>query len=486
MFATMIHKELRGIISSPKFVGTFLVCTVLILLSVFTGIREYQALSDQYSAASQLVDSELRETTSWGRMSTSVYRAPEPTRIFSAGLDYDIGRLSDVRERVSPKLDNSAYSDDPIFAVFRFVDFAFITQFILTLFAILFTFNAISGEREDGTLKLIFSNPVPRARYILTKCLGAWLGLVVPISIPVLLGVLMVVVSGVSMDATQWLRVALMLGLALLLFTFFVVLGVFVSALTRRSSVSFLVSLVLWIGLVMIIPRVGVMAAGTMVSVPRMAEIEQQIEGYSSEQWDKHYNNLDNSWTTFENEGEEGTCNDEALWKVMQSQDSSRKAVEADIEKYDALLHEDLRQRKNRQEVLALTLSRFSPASAFQLGAMRLAGTDLEVKNRTVDAIGQYREDFYEYVEERKEETGDHGGLMIAVTVDENGAEQMSFGGSRDQGPLDVSGVPRFSPPELTLAEAVGPAITDFGLLSVYILIVFAGAFIAFLRYDVR
>ena len=131
MIRLLINKELKAIIQSPKFAGTFVVCSVLILLSIYTGVREYQVMSDRYDAASMLVDQEMRQQTSWGRMFTAVYRKPDPMQIFSAGVDYDIGRRSAVSSRSGVKLENSAYSDDPLYALFRMVDFSFITRFIL-------------------------------------------------------------------------------------------------------------------------------------------------------------------------------------------------------------------------------------------------------------------------------------------------------------------------------------------------------------------
>ena len=216
MLRILIRKELRAIILSPKFVGSFIVCSILIILSVYTGIREYKAMLDRHNAALRLVDQEMHQQTSWGRMSTRVYREPVPMQIFSAGLDYDVGRWSPVSERSSVKLKNSAYSDDPIFAVFRFIDFSFIVSFILTLFAILFTYNAVNGEREKGTLRLIFSNSVPRVKYLLGKCVGAWLGMVVPLSIPILLSLLLILAFNVQMSTIDWLKISLLMLFSLL------------------------------------------------------------------------------------------------------------------------------------------------------------------------------------------------------------------------------------------------------------------------------
>ena len=83
-------------------------------------------------------------------------------QIFASGVNNDIGRLSNISTWTEVKLRQSTYSDDSLFALFRFIDFTFIVQVVLSLFAILFTYDTINGERESGTLKLAFSNAVPR------------------------------------------------------------------------------------------------------------------------------------------------------------------------------------------------------------------------------------------------------------------------------------------------------------------------------------
>ena len=46
MFTTIVLKELKSILVSPKFPVTFAVSSLLVLLSVFMGIREYRASRD--------------------------------------------------------------------------------------------------------------------------------------------------------------------------------------------------------------------------------------------------------------------------------------------------------------------------------------------------------------------------------------------------------------------------------------------------------
>src|SRR5213075_3328024 len=131
----------------------------------------------------------------------------------------------------------------------------FIVQVILSLFAVLFTYDAINGEKESGTLQLTFSNPVPRVSYIAGYLLGGWIGLLLPLLIPVLLGVLLVMVLKVPMSSADWFRFGVMLSVVLCYFSFFVACGLLTSVLTKRSGVSFLLSLVFWVVFVLIIPR---------------------------------------------------------------------------------------------------------------------------------------------------------------------------------------------------------------------------------------
>ena len=146
MITTLIEKELKSIILSPKFVATFAVCSVLILLSVFVGIKEYRQFTKQYEAAKQLADQRMQEQTNWLGLSTIAFRTPAPMQIFVSGVNYDIGRFSTIDSHSSIKLVHSIYSDDPIFAVFRFIDFNFIVLVVLSLIAILFTYDSINGE----------------------------------------------------------------------------------------------------------------------------------------------------------------------------------------------------------------------------------------------------------------------------------------------------------------------------------------------------
>ena len=489
MLSALIEKELKSIIQSPKFFATFAVCSVLMLLSVFIGIKEYQAQKQQYDMAISLSDQQMQSATSWRSLRYKAYREPDPMQIFVTGLTNDIGRWTDISSGSSVKLKSSIYSDDPVFSIFRFIDFAFIVQVVLSLFAILFTYDAICGEREGGTLKLVFSNAVKRSHYIIAKCIGSWLGLVLPMMIPILLSILLVMLFGISLDGATWTKLTLLIGLSILMFSFFITMGVFISSLVKRSNISFLLSLVIWVAFVLIIPRAGVLAAGQIVQIPRVAEIEGRRDAYAKDQWEAFNKESSARWEAFNQEsrtgeGEDTHEFDEAkMWERMQQEDSARKIVERKIDDYEMKLQDDLRRRKEMQQKMAFSLSRFSPASAYQLAAMTLAGTDIDLKGRNLDNMQDYRTRFNDYADKKMAESGDMSGVFMIEISSEDG---IKMNNKRNENKLDISDRPQYVPSRQELPHSLASLVVDGGLLALYTILAFAGAFIRMLKYDVR
>ncbi len=488
MLSTLITHELKNIFFSPKFSLTFGIVSVLLILSVIVGINQYENNMRQYETTTQLVQQEMREARGWMSLNNKILRKPDPMQIFVSGVNNDIGRISGINTFQGVKLTHSTYSDDPIYAVFRFVDFAFIVTVVFSLLAILFTYDAVNGEAERGTLQLIFSNAVPRAQYITAKFIGSWLGLTVPLLVPILLSVLLLLIGNVPMTPDHWLALGALFGASFLYLTFFIALGMFLSTLTKRSSVSFLFALVTWVCLVFIVPRAGATLAGQIINIPTVAEIESQRDAFSKDRWMKYEQVMQEKWKARNDpmqglsKEEREAYREEKMWEWMEEDDRDRKQVQKDIDAYGLKVNEDQRNKKGEQERLAFTLSRLSPASAFQLAAMNLAGTDITLKTRYEDALNEYRPLFTSYKDKKQKENGGMGGIRIEMNTDTG----VKIDTGREKGVLDLSDMPQFEHPAHSFREAVTPAIVDFGLLGIFSIGVFAGAFVRFLRYDVR
>lgn len=488
MFITVVMKELKGILLSQKFALTFGVVSVLILMSIIAGISEYTAGARQYDTAVQLAEQELREASNWMSISSRALRPPDPLLVFVSGVHNDIGRLSAINGHEPVKLMHSLYADDPIFAVFRSLDLVFIVQVVLSLFAILFTYDAITGERESGTLQLSLANPLPRRTYILAKATGIWAGLLLSLSVPMILGLLVVSLVGVPLSVADWLRIGALLIGSLLYFSVWVAAGIAVSTWTRTPSASFMACLVLWISTVLILPRIGVLAAEQLVGVPTVAEVDARKDGYEKAAWEKHMAGMSERWKEREratqglSKEQRETYREGHMWQWMQEEDAGRKAVQAEIDAYGLRLQEDVRNKRSGQERLAFTLARSSPAAVYQLAAMQIARTSVSLKNTTETSMDEYRSQFTAHVERKQQESGGTGGFRITVDSEKG----FSFSSPRERGTLDISDLPRYKMTPAPVGQLMADAGWDGMLLSLFALASLAVAVIGFHRYDVR
>jgi len=488
MFKTVVEKEIWSVLFSPKFTGTFIVCSVLILLSIWIGIEEYRTGVKRYNSVSELNKQEMEEQTSWDRLKNRIYRKPDPGQIFVSGIHYDIGRYSDISSQAVPKLCNSLYSEETVFAFFRFIDLTFIIQVIISLLAILYTYDSVCGEKERGTLKLIFSQPVSRPVFIMAKFIGVWLVLMIPLIIPFLLSALLLLFYHIPLNFDQWLKIFSFLGSSVLYISFFIFLGLMVSSLMTKSSMSFLVSFVFWIFFVLLVPRIGLMAAGQISPVQSAAEIEAKIGLFAQSKWIEHNKNIEMKLKEREKEtnclpkNQRKQYRDDHLWKWMLQEDSLRTEILEDINQFSRKVYDEYQNQKKQQEFLALLLTRISPAVSYQLSVMNIFGMGIDLKNNFETAARNYYDLFSSYTLKKQKEDGNRNDIMIQIT----GEKGFSINSPKEKGKLNLKNLPKFSDPYKSFYNTLPQIFIDWVLLCLYSIIAFSGAFTSFIRFDVR
>ncbi len=474
MLKILLEKELRDIIYSTKFAITFASAAVLIILSFYVGIRNYQASMREYEAAKTTDAASIGAQTDWRQVQHKVFRAPQPLQVLVNGVTNDVGRTTDMRASGELNLINSRFSVDPMFAVFRFLDLNFIVIIVFTLFGILFGYDAINGEKEMGTLKLVFANKVSRASFIMSKLLGSLLALGVPLLIPLLIGCLMLLGFGVPISAGEWTELALIIVAGLLCFAVFLTLSVMISALVTRSSVSFLLALVVWICSVLIIPKASVILASNIATVPSMDNIESQKRKFTADQMTRRMKDMQTWFATH-------MPTDTSFVTVFAAyQDSVTKVYEQDRVDFFGRLNEDWRNKKDWQERWAFGLSRVAPTAVFQIAAMNLAGTDVEMKYRYVDNLNRYQDGYAKFMQNKTGSTADYFRVVIKRFSSDQNQEQ------EKPKQLNPTEIPDFTDAPRTLSASLAASLPDLGLLVVLTALFFAGAFVSFLKFDLR
>ena len=139
----------------------------------------------------------------------------------------------------------------------------------------------------------------------------------------------------------------------------------------------------------------------------------------------------------------------------------------AQIDAKNAALEEEHQAKSRKQQQLALNLSRISPVSTMTFGAMRLGKTGIEEHERFLNSVKTYKPAFTKWVNSK---------MMKSI----------NFNDPANQPKPDISDMPRheFKPESLRVSFA--KALPDFLVMVLMIIVFFAGAFVSFLRYDVR
>jgi len=468
MLRDIIKKEILDNITSPKFVFTFLLCAVLILLSVYTGVTNYAAEKKEYSAAVALNKKNLENQPNYSSLAGIGIKINKPPQVLGTvvtGIEEAVGRVAPVNIAADPNLIDSKYGSNPVFAVFGALDLMFIVKIVLSLFAILFTYDTIVGEKEKGTLKLALSNDVPRDRLILGKAIGGYISLLIPLLIPLMLSlIVLLVVPNLALGGGDWGRLFLIFLMFFLYLSVFFSLGLFVSARTSRSSTSFLVLLFAWVVFVMVIPKVAVITAGQIRPIPSVHEITAKKDAFLQQiQIEGQKTAREQVIKIATEAGKDQKLAQERIRKYIQDY---QQELTSKIDENNAALERDYQLRQRAQQSLAVNLSRISPASALTFGSMTLARTGVDEYDRFLASVRAYKPIYTKWVNSKM-------GASINFQTGE-------------QNKIKIDDMPQHVLAPESLGKSLARTLPDFVIMVLMIIVFFVGAYVSFLRYDVR
>jgi ABC-type transport system involved in multi-copper enzyme maturation permease subunit len=145
--------------------------------------------------------------------------------------------------------------------VFLPVDLAHVIGLVLTLLAILFTYDAISGERESGTLPLVLSHALPRRTLLVSESLAALLTLLI-VLLPALFAWLLIVrMAGFTFGSQEWVLLLFFFLATILLLACYVAVGLLMSLLVRGSATALMLGLAFWVSTNSLYPSLAAWSA---------------------------------------------------------------------------------------------------------------------------------------------------------------------------------------------------------------------------------
>ena len=275
MFGVLLWKEIRNHLMTFRFGAALITTFVLIMLSMWVLGEDYIRRRNAHNLAAETSARYATEEVHVpSGISPTLYRPPSALSIFSQGEERRFGNSVQVRRWEVPRQASGNFGSNLMMVAQPPFDLFTIVAVVLSLFGIILTYDAISGEREKGILKVQLSCGGSRATLFAAKFIGGVVCLAIPFVFSMAAGfILLSFVIGVGFTPLEWAAIAAMIGAALVYGAVFIALGLACSAAVRRSSVALVLSLFLWTILVIVLPSTAQSAADTLVPLPSPSQI---------------------------------------------------------------------------------------------------------------------------------------------------------------------------------------------------------------------
>jgi ABC-type transport system involved in multi-copper enzyme maturation permease subunit len=412
----LAKKDFLNNVVSARFIIGFVLCLVLIPFSILVNIDGYREKSRLYQTDRDMADKSTKQVRVYSALRPEIVLPPEPLSIFSKGISDRVGNRIKIWLGEKPLLaeGRAATRDNPFLDAFFSIDFVDIAAIVFSLLALLFSYDAFTREKEEGTLKLLMSNALGRSTLLNAKLVGILMTLLPVLVFCFLLGAVLILLSrALTFSALDWERLIVLAVVALLYLTIFIFIGLLVSARSRTSITSLVICLLLWVLLVFIIPNLSGYFAESFVRVQSRDNLNRIITDLDKEmrarlqEFAKTLPEPESSYfTTIDywhySRGADG-------YKEMYGSLRSFFEREREISAFSEPLRIDFAEEKwasqkafldslDRQARIGNELSMISPAGIFRIISSAICATDRSTHEKTLDSVRNYRETFIGYL----------------------------------------------------------------------------------------
>ena len=256
MLKTLIRRELLDNLMTFRFAAAVFIMLLLVVVNTAVLIQDYEQRLESYSAAVKKHNAETHAAKTYTSTFLFVDRAPNPLSIFNVGLDKRLGNAISINHGFVPTLWDSYMhgTDNPFIAFFSSIDIVFIFEVVLSLIGLIFAYDAIAGERERGTLRLVLAQPVRRGHILVAKYISAMLCLLVPLILSLLLALLLLIRS-IPLSSADFLRIGGIVFPSFAYLSLFYLIGLLISVVTRRTGTALMLAMFVWGFLILVYPN---------------------------------------------------------------------------------------------------------------------------------------------------------------------------------------------------------------------------------------
>ena len=312
MFLTLIRQELLIHLMSASFFAAVIITLLLVVANTFVLIGAHEERLADYSQKAAVNREKVDATPAYSVLKLKVQRPPNPLSLFSAGLETRFGNDLDIAFDSVPALANPIVDvrpaeeqwafgsvpslsspgaplglNNPYLHLFSQIDLVFIFQVVLSLLALLFAYDAVAGDWETGTLRLVLSHPVGRGKVLLAKYIAAMVCLLLPVLMSLLLTLIQCSFArSLQFSTDDFLRIGGIVMTTIVYLSVFYLIGLLISTTTRRAATSLMLCMFLWVVLVLVYPNwsrfalnpVDDMRAAKLSANQQIAQIREEAD----------------------------------------------------------------------------------------------------------------------------------------------------------------------------------------------------------------
>ena len=399
MFLTVVKKEFLENLLSLRFTIACLLCFFVMLGSFMVRKTDYEQVLEDHNKSSAAIKVWFEQVHPWGVLwgNYALNRAPNPLKMFVRGMSRHHRGIVRI-QRGQPEMEAGDLRS-PAIVLFPAVDLTLFVGLIMSLMAIVFGYDAVCGEKERGTLRLMLSYPLPHDVLLIGKWLGGLVSLIVPYLFAALaMASIVMVESSVALTTAHWLRLLCVFGLSLLYLAAVYTLAMCVSSLTARPATSIMVLVTIWVVLFLAVPNMAPHLAQWWQPTRGVLEMEKERQSALEEAhrrvveeprkvYDEKHGFGDRWWRKIDWDNWEERKPAEERWLYVQG--LRRAATEEEL-RVAKKIDEQYRAELGAQVKLSRWLSRLSPFACFSMAASELSGEGAGEEGRFIDQAAKY------------------------------------------------------------------------------------------------
>ena len=220
MIRQIIHKEILENLLSFRFILSLVLIILLFAVNGFIFVGKYRQQSSNYwEKTNENLEGLSEQSDRLFQLAfhrQSALRKPRPLALCSEGFEKTLPNYFTFN-MFSSELPDIEGQGNFTLSHFNSIDWVFIISMILSFLALVFTYDTISGEKEDGTLRLMLSNTIPKYQLLLGKYLGVLFSVGIPLFIGLLVSLIIVVISNAAVfNGHDWLKILTIIRLSFL------------------------------------------------------------------------------------------------------------------------------------------------------------------------------------------------------------------------------------------------------------------------------